>query len=828
MSQKDLLNSALSNRHRRKHGLNVLFAGSDKAPKTLWEKWQKTPQSDNDVRSLYQAAENASCWGFICGFNQLESFDFDWPWIYRLWRKQFSERAETLTTRTPNGGYRPLYVVEKPRTDDTFKNTLHCEIKGPGRFIVFEGEALKEDGTRGYYQLTKDLDIRSDDKIVEDTVNWLQELNERYGFLQWSCLKEKYFSKKAVPDLPHEARLMLVDLMVCNGFEQDEILNFFKDQPDFKRSITLYQTRYTERQVEKGLKPPRCETLRKILHWSKEGCKGCLRKQPVQEKKKEEIDPETRIEADRFLEDPALLYRIHNAQGNVQGEDKNKVLLVILNWAKQSFEIEGETAAGKNTLADSILSLFPRPWWEKATGVTDKALRYLGETLRTLYLAERRSAKKEGEESTAEFDVKLVISEGELMVLVTLSDSEDPKRFKTERIRTKIENVILTSTELAIPRELQNRIWVVRVDESKEQNIRVRDAKLQGKEKLPSEKPDFSREKKTIQAAFAIAEEEAPKDVVIPYATLLTPLLDEKETRVRRDTDKLILLIEGITKLFYRQRLIILNGGDRKVLVSAPEDFWIAWKIGETAIKETFADMTEKDIQVLKWCKELDKDQKQITTKSLAELTKRTDSTCYKWLKALQSKGFLVEESRGSHGLKVYCLQSSDRTQVGIERIPIWQLQERHKNWLLARKEPKTSFLKQSFRSERGEIPAPILIDPIEGIMIDLSSFRPESLEEKAGNQTQKAEISSVSSSEKIARSESDLIRPSEEDWKTQYPDFSPVSKEALKEMKQPLVCWICGETIQPSGEPWSFTRGKPHHLRCSPEATGQGFGSIS
>jgi len=518
------------------------------------------------------------------------------------------------------------------------------------------------------------------------------------------------------------------------------------------------------------------------------------RKRAAQEKEKEEIDPEIRLEAVKFLEDPCLLYRIHNAQGNVQGEDNNKVLLPILNWAKQSFEIEGETAAGKNTIVDSVLSLFPKSSWEKATGLTDKALRYLGETLRTLYLAERRSAKT-GEESTAEFDVKLVISEGELMVLVTISDPEDPKRFKTERIRTKIENVILTSTELAIPPELQNRLWVVRADESKEQNIRVRDAKLQGKERLPSERLDFSREKKIIQAAFGIAEEEAPKDVVIPHATLLTPLLDEKETRVRRDTDKLTLLIEGITRLFYRQRPIILNGGDRKVLVSTPEDFWIAWKIGETAIKETFADMTEKDVQVLKWCKELDKDQKQITTKTLAELTKRTDSTCYKWLRALQSKGFLVEESRGSHGLKVYCLQSSDRAQVGIERIPIWQLQERYKNWLLARKEPKTSFLKQSFRSEKGEMPTLILIDPIEGIKIDLPSFRPETLEEKPGNQTPKAEISSISSSEKITRSESDLIRPSEEDWKNQHTDFFTGTKQALKATKPSSsvdVCYTC------------------------------------
>jgi len=274
--QMSLLDSALSNPHRRKHGLNVLFAGSDKAPKTLWEKWQKTPQSDKDVHGIY--VEDASCWGFICGFNGLESFDFDWPWVYRLWRKQFSERAETLTTRTPNGGYRPYFFVNTPNTEMAFKESLHTEIKGPGQFAVHEGEVKLVSGEIGAYRLELDLEIRRDDEIVEDTVKWLQELNQRYEFLQWSCLKEKYFSKKTIPDLPHETRLMIADIMVYNGTEQDEILNFFEDQSDFKRSITLYQTRYTEKQVQKGLKPPRCETLRKTLHWSKEDCKGCSRK----------------------------------------------------------------------------------------------------------------------------------------------------------------------------------------------------------------------------------------------------------------------------------------------------------------------------------------------------------------------------------------------------------------------------------------------------------------------------------------------------------------------------------------------------------------------
>jgi len=515
------------------------------------------------------------------------------------------------------------------------------------------------------------------------------------------------------------------------------------------------------------------------------------------EREEEQFDSETLREGEKLLEDPALLHRIHNAQGDVQGEDANKVLLPLLNFGKQSFEIEGETAAGKNTVADSTLSLFPKHWWDKITGLSDKAVRYLGETLRTLYLAERRTAKT-GEESTAEYDIKLVISEGKLKVLVTIPDPEDPKRFKTDKIETAIENIILTSTELIIPEQLQNRIWVTRVDESKEQNIKVRNAKLEDAEKLPSEKPDFTKEKKIIRAAFSIADKEAPKEVIVPYATLLKSLLDEKETRVRRDTDKLVALIKNIARLFYRQRAVIINGANKQVLVSAPQDFWIAWRIGSTAIRETFTDMTERDVRILKWCKEIAKDGTEISTKTLAELTGKSDHACWQYLRALQLKGFLVEISKGPHGLKIYSLQKSDRHQVDSQSISISEMKIKYENRLKA----------QNDRLTRREVPV-VLIDPITGERIETLSLPPQPI-----ILTKNGENTLDSNQKTGARLTVNLDQPDNvaeppkpppepvplpfpedqhEDWKAGYPDFFVGSKQPLKKRHGTIdVCYTC------------------------------------
>jgi hypothetical protein len=272
-----LLDDALSNIHRRKHKLNIAFARLDKAPLHDWKDLQDSSQSDDSIRTCYsQVQSDVKSWGFICGRNGLLGIDFDWGWVYRLWTKCFAERAETLTVRTPNGGFRPFFRVENPRTDDTFKNTLHCEFKGIGRFAVLEGEALREDGTKGEYQLTKDFEIRRDDQILDDTLHWLKELFNQFDFLNYSCIKAQLRRKVLNPD--HNLRLILSSFMAYRGLSVEHALNFFEDCPNFDDSRTHYQLEYTKSRTKQGLKPPRCEKLQEMLTWDEQSCIGCARR----------------------------------------------------------------------------------------------------------------------------------------------------------------------------------------------------------------------------------------------------------------------------------------------------------------------------------------------------------------------------------------------------------------------------------------------------------------------------------------------------------------------------------------------------------------------
>jgi len=713
--------------------------------------------------------------GVVTGVNGVAILDIDDDRYYHLFFEQKPEELRTWICQ-PSKGYHVYMRLPESAQLKNIELPGAFEFKVHDKYVVCP-PSIHPSGIE--YTWLVDIEKMEIAKLSAENLN---KLTKELKFLKqhWPIIKT--FSDIWTVQHRHHLSLWLSGLLLKQGLN-------LKDAERIVRSICTIANDSELKDRLTALTDTYKKTPNKIAGISKlkeelntilgpEQARGILSK--VQETTTETIDPEIQVEAEKLLEDPALLHRIHNAQGDVEGEDKNKVLIPVLNFAKQSLEVQGETSAGKNTLVDSALSLFPRDWWKKITGLTDKSIRYLGETLRTLYLAERR-AMRTGEESTAEYDIKLMISEGELKVLVTVPDPENPKKFKAEEIGTKIENVILTSTELVVPQELQNRIWVLRVDDSKDQNRRVRDSKLLDAEKLPSEKPDFTGDKETIQAAFALAEEEAPKNFVIPYATILKPLLDEKETRVRRDTDKLISLIGGIARLFYRQRLLLDNNGE-KVLVSSPEDFWIALKIGSTAIKETFTDMTERDVRILKWCKELADDEKQISTKTLHQLTGKSDASCQKYLRALQLKGFLIEEERGAHGLKLYSLKISDRNQFGIDQIPICEMKIKYENWLK----------RQNLRSDLRETPDPVLIDPITGVKVESisSPFHPEDLAETSKN--------TVDSGQKTdARSDSDLIAsdwPShEEDWKTHHPDFfSSTSKKTLKAGEPSNSLYVC------------------------------------
>ena len=268
------------------------------------------------------------------------------------------------------------------------------------------------------------------------------------------------------------------------------------------------------------------------------------------------LTPEEHAEAMEFLKASDLVKRIGEVfeTCGLVGEGSNR-LAAYLGCTSRKLErplaiiIQSTSAAGKSTLMEAVLAMFPEEERIKYSAMTGQSLYYLGEkNLRHKILA---IVEEEGAEK-ASYALKLLQSEGELCIAST---GKDPNtgRMVTHEYRVKGPVMIfLTTTAVEIDEELQNRCLTLTVDESREQTERIHAMQRQARtlEGLRLRK----RREKLLKLMRNVQRLIAPVDVVNPWADRLT--FTSERTRTRRDNDKYLSLIESITVLFQHQRAV--------------------------------------------------------------------------------------------------------------------------------------------------------------------------------------------------------------------------------------------------------------------------------
>ena len=182
---------------------------------------------------------------------------------------------------------------------------------------------------------------------------------------------------------------------------------------------------------------------------------------------------EEEAEALALLRAPDLLERVladFEACG-VVGEENNKLLGYLAATSRLmrrplAVLIQSSSAAGKTTLMDAVLAFMPPEVRIKYSAMTGQSLFYMGGLdLRHKLLA---IVEEEGAEK-ASYALKLLQSEGELSIA---SAGKDPTTGRMETQEYHVEGpvgIMLTTTAADIDEELQNRAFVLSVDESRAQ-----------------------------------------------------------------------------------------------------------------------------------------------------------------------------------------------------------------------------------------------------------------------------------------------------------------------------------------------------------------------
>jgi len=312
------------------------------------------------------------------------------------------------------------------------------------------------------------------------------------------------------------------------------------------------------------------------------------------EQKIPEMDEAERDAAINFLRQPDLLDRIltdFEALG-VVGEENNKLVAYLAATSRKlaaplAIVIQSSSAAGKSSLMDAVLKLFPDQDKLSFSAMTGRSLYYLGEQ----QLAHKvLSIAEEAGVGEASYALKLLQSEGHLTIASTGKES------KTGRLTTQTYEVsgpvalLMTTTAIDIDEELLSRCIVLSVDEGREQTKAIHVA--QRHSKTLKGLLDTKQVEQVTRLHHNAQRLLRPLHVVIPQAGDLR--FADHALRARRDHSKFLVLIQSVALLRQYQKDIkdADHGGIRVKYIEADlTDIEIATRLAHDVLGRTLGDL---------------------------------------------------------------------------------------------------------------------------------------------------------------------------------------------------------------------------------------------
>ncbi len=276
----------------------------------------------------------------------------------------------------------------------------------------------------------------------------------------------------------------------------------------------------------------------------------------------EKLSAEERQQALDLLKAPDLMQQVLNdfERCGVVGEAVNKQVGYLAAVSRKlesplAVMVQSTSAAGKSALMESVLAFMPEEERIQYSAMTGQALFYMEEKdLKHKILA---IAEEEGA-SNASYALKLLQSEGQVSIAST---GKNATTGNLETQEYQVEGPVMlfsTTTAIDLDEELLNRCITLSVDESREQTRAIHAAQRQ-RRTMAGQRARKDK-KKLIQRHQNAQRLLKQLGITNPYADHLT-FLDDK-TRMRRDHEKYLGLIDAIALLHQYQREIVTDDYD--------------------------------------------------------------------------------------------------------------------------------------------------------------------------------------------------------------------------------------------------------------------------
>jgi DNA primase len=349
--------------------------------------------------------------------------------------------------------------------------------------------------------------------------------------------------------------------------------------------------------------------------------------------------------------------------GHVGEFAAKKLALICAASARSGKPIQPSThaqsAAGKNFLWDTALSLFPPEMVVKRSGLSAKALFRTEANLKgaVLYIQEVSGSED------AEYTIRVMQSDGRLEYEAT--EKMPDGGMKNVVYQTEGPTVVVqTTTKNHLHPENETRVFPIYIDESEGQTGRIVSSILK---EASGRWPDEEEQEHIRQRWHDAIRLLKPAGVVIPYAERIE--IPSSPLRIRRDARRLIDVVRVIAWLHQHQRERDAEGR----ILATEEDFDEALSLVSESLRRAWQTLTPSEEKVLEAIQKLPEVQRTRNGFKRRELKVKevSDRRAKEILKSLTDTGYLECDGRqGPQGYTYTLVRSAEEISLGISLRP--------------------------------------------------------------------------------------------------------------------------------------------------------------
>lgn len=342
-----------------------------------------------------------------------------------------------------------------------------------------------------------------------------------------------------------------------------------------------------------------------------------------------------------FMQKPNLLQRINELIGEVGivGESNNRLLLFIVASSYKMPDtlhalIQGSSGSGKTNLMRTIAEVMPTESVKRYTRVTDNSFYNQDEHffVHKLVCFEDLDGLKED----AQLAVRELQSNEILITSTSIKDANGSIRGGERIVRGPIASLSCT-TKGELYEDNISRCFIVAVDESKEQSLRV----IAYQNQLAAGMIDRSKQQRSVQFLQNCMRMLQPYEVVNPFADKIH--LPEHAHKIRRLNELYQSFVRQITLLHQFQR----NRDQQGRLISQKEDLKLACDILFESIVLKVDELDGSLRQFFEALKNYIKEQsREFTQREVRQALHISKSQMQRYMYALQHLGY-VHQSGG-------------------------------------------------------------------------------------------------------------------------------------------------------------------------------------